>query len=192
MSQVLEATGLATAWMSEDALPKASLPPLLASVIVRAGSLTEHLRAACGKSFGVRVLRQETCDLCAFPEHLLDGRSGSGLLREVYLVSDGNPVVFAQTLVPGETLRAHPWLAGLGDEPLGQRLFCRRDLQRKPFEFARLAPGDRLALNATAGLGTALKESRDIWARRSVFLLSGHPVSVNEVFFPAALQSAII
>lgn len=190
MTQVLEKAGLGAHWMPQEALLKASISPELARLIVQVGSLTERLRAASSASFSVRVLRQETRSLSEFSDHLLAGRSGSGLLREVYLVSDGSPAVFAQTLVPGETLRVHPWLAGLGDEPLGQQLFARPDLERRPFDYACLTPVDQLARHALAGLGRDSGFPDELWARRSLFLLSGYPVSVNEVFFPAAVPAA--
>ncbi len=188
MTQALEKTGLGAHWMSQEALLKMPISSELARLIVRAGSLTESLRAVSSSSFSVQVLRQETRSLSEFSDHLLADRSGSGLLREVYLVSDGRPAVFAQTLVPGGTLRAHPWLAGLGDEPLGQQLFAHPDLERRPFDYACLTQADQLAQQALAGLGKAAAFPDELWARRRLFLLSGHPVSVNEVFFPAAAR----
>lgn len=191
MTQVLKKTGMGTTWISQDALAAAPIPPSLAKLIVQTGSLTECLRKASTASFSVRLLRQEKCTAGDLPEHLLATGTGSGLLREVYLVSDGRPAVFAQTFVPYETLQQHPWLAELGNEPLGQRLFARRDLQRMPFDFACLGPEDRLLRDALQGLDTAPGTLADIWARRSLFLLSGLPVSINEVFFPATFPSAV-
>ena len=63
---------------------------------------------------------------------------------------------------------------------LGERLFADRRIVRDDMEIARLEPGH--ALHALAGAGRA-----SLWGRRSVFLIDGHPLLVNEIFLPAIL-----
>lgn len=187
MTQLLATSDRSAAWMDELNLARFVLPAQLAQVMTATGSLTERLRSASKHSFSVRVLRQEHCSLSDFPNQCLAGQDGTGLLREVHLMCNGQAVVFAQTLIPDETLQAHPWLAELGEEPLGQQLFSRSDVEREAFEFARLAPDDPLLGRAGAGLAQTHAGKAEVWARRSVFLVSGCPVSVNEVFFPGAM-----
>lgn len=174
-------------WIPAERLWLIPPPAALASLLTERGSLTDRLRASSQGDFSVRVLGQRTCDLGELPDHLLDGWSGPGLVREVYLVSCGRPVVYARTLVPEATLRAHPWLADLGERALGQRLFARDDVCREPFEFARLRAEDGLAVRAVENLAQESGIRAPLWARRSRFLIDGLPVSVNEVFFPAAV-----
>ena len=173
-------------WQPQSMLDAAQLSDGLYSLLVEPSSLTERLRASCRDTFAVRVLRQTRCRPIDFPEHLLGSDCTQALLREVYLQCDGRPVVFAQTLVPEATLAVHPWLAQLGDKPLGQALFTRQDVKRKPFEFAELGPRHDLAASAVAALSAADMPDGKLWARRSHFMVSGLPVSVNEVFFPPA------
>ncbi len=171
-------------WRPPEALTTAAVSPALLALLRESGSLTARLRATCRDDFSVRVLRQEQCRRADYPEHQPAPADASGLLREVYLLCDARPVVFAQTLVPDATLAVHPWLSELGAAPLGEKLFARDDVVRRPFEFARLDTSHPLAQRALAGLPDSAPEVDGLWARRSQFLVGGQSVSVNEVFFP--------
>lgn len=185
MSYVSKAEDLSARWRPQHALDSAQLPAPLHTLLVETGSLTEKLRANCDDSFSVQVLRQCHCHAGDYPEHALAPGPGGALLREVYLKCDGRPVVFAQTLCPDATLAAHPWLAELGERPLGQELFAQPDVTRLPFEFAALGKHHPLAVRALSGLESDTAAAQ-LWARRSCFLLGGDAVSVNEVFFHRA------
>lgn len=171
-------------WQPAQALAAAEVSPGLLALLGEPGSLTARLRLACEDNFSVQVLRQERCRSADYPEHQLAAADTGGLLREVYLLCDATAVVFAQTLVPDATLQAHPWLSELGAEPLGEKLFARDDVVRRPFEFAHLEGRHPLARRALASLPAAALGEDGLWARRSQFLLGGLCVSVNEVFFP--------
>ncbi len=177
-------------WRPQELLGAAELSSSLAGLLSAKGSLTERLRATCRRGFGVRLLQQEACHTTDYPEHELDNWAGKALLREVYLLCDEQPVVFAQTLVPRATLDVHPWLAELGGQPLGHALFARDDVSRQPFEFARLDVTHSLVTRALCALDTAPETCGRLWGRRSLFLVAGLPVSVNEVFFPSAARHA--
>ena len=170
-------------WEPQQALDEKRLSRSLRSLLTEAGSLTERLREGCKEGLTVRVLRQERCRPADFPEHLLRSSCSEAMLREVYLQCDGRPVVFAQTLVPDATLAVHPWLAELGDQPLGHALFARRDVTRLPFEFAELGQEHGLVESAFTALEKGQIPCAGLWARRSQFMVGGMPVSVNEVFF---------
>lgn len=178
----------AVRWQPPAILNAADLPERLLALLRSPGSLTARLQAGAGDAFSVQLLRQQTCNIGAYPDHLLPARSGEGLLREVYLRCQGKVAVFAQTLVPAATLGRHPWLGELGEQPLGLRLFSRDDVARQPFEFARLDMASALARAALAGLAGGASNSEQLWARRSLFLVGDDPVSVNEVFFPAVIS----
>lgn len=183
MSYASEAEDTRTRWQSQDDLDLLRLSGDLYPLLVESGSLTKRLRSSCRKDFAVQVLRQIRCNPAEYPEHILDPECRQALLREVYLQCDGQPVVFAQTLVPDASLEAHPWLGELGGKPLGHALFARDDVERRPFEFARLGKQDRLSASALAGLDPDQRPELSLWARRSKFMIGGFPVSVNEVFF---------
>lgn len=104
------------------------------------------------------------------------------LVREVYLMCDDKPWVFARTVIPAGTLKGgRRRLANLGKRPLGAVLFADRSMRRSPVEIACLSPGQPLFARAVAPLCVTPEA---IWGRRSVFRLSGQPLLVSEIFLP--------
>lgn len=103
-------------------------------------------------------------------------------IREVQLLGDGQPWVFARTLIPSRTLRGRGRrLTRLGIRPLGEVLFTDPNVRRDSVEMARIAFGHCLHQRAF----TDLAESPDaIWGRRSVFWIAGNPLLVCEIFLP--------
>ena len=147
------------------------------------GSLTARLRAA-SRSFAVRCLRQEL----ARPDR--DTAGGSGVpttrlvrVRDVLLLADGQPVVFARTLMPSRPRHVFDRrFAALGTHALGSVLFADPKVARGPLEFCRLDRRAPLYQAAQAALGSRLP--RYVWARRSRFCLAGKELWVSEVFLP--------
>lgn len=108
------------------------------------------------------------------------------LLREVCLMCDGKPVVFAHSVLPRRSLRgAWRGLGRLGRRPLGEALFANPAVVRTPLAYRKLLPGHALYQRAIAVL-----KSRPpcLWARRSVFMLDGVTIMVTEVFLPEVLE----
>lgn len=103
-------------------------------------------------------------------------------IREVQLLCDHQPWVFARTLIPAETLRGRGQrLTRLGTRPLGEVLFADPGVRRGPVEIARIAASQRLHQWAFADRA----ESPDaIWGRRSLFWIAKHPLLVCEIFLP--------
>ncbi|UTW10847.1 chorismate--pyruvate lyase family protein [Marinobacterium rhizophilum] len=134
------------------------------------GSLTQRLIKASHGQFGVRLLRlryarptrSEARTLGLPPRRL-------ALIREVELLGQGEPWVYARSVFPVGTLSGpQRQLKGVGSRSLGSLLFSDPTMQREPLQIGQL----RLP-------GTA-----PLWARRSVFRLAGKPLLVCEVFLP--------
>ena len=108
------------------------------------------------------------------------------LLREVTLSCDGQPVVFAHSVLPRSSLRGL-WrgLGRLGNKPLGEALFSNPAVARTPLSFRRLMPRNSLFRRAVIALGS---HPNNLWARRSVFILNGTTILVTEVFLPGVLK----
>jgi chorismate--pyruvate lyase len=94
------------------------------------------------------------------------------------------------------TVQFFPWLRELGEAPLGEALReADQPLERDPLEYRSLASDHPLALVATshrgmAAAGDALADAAgQLWARRAVYRLAGHPILVQEVFLPALLHT---
>lgn len=152
-------------------------------------SLTARIRMRCGM-FGVRVLRQSAGALTPDERRLLGLRAGErALLREVLLIADGRPVVFARSVL-AQREQHGGWLRlwrGIGSRPLGAALFSDPRIRRQPLACARIGAADaryHLARRALAGAATLPPA---LWARRSVFRLHGRSLLVSEFFLPAIL-----
>jgi chorismate--pyruvate lyase len=109
------------------------------------------------------------------------------LAREVLLVCDGSPTVFAHSVIDAAALRGRwRWLAGLGSRPLGEALFRDPQVRRGPLRFRQLRAPDRRYMGAAAALSArGLPVPPSLWARRSVFSAGGRQLLVTEVFLPA-------
>lgn len=106
----------------------------------------------------------------------------SAWVREVQLLCDRQPWVYARTVVPVTTLTgAQRRLAHLGDRPLGAFLFADPSMSRGPVELAPVSSGQAMFCEAVAGLAS---EPGEIWARRSVFRVGNKPLLVTEIFLP--------
>lgn len=146
-------------------------------------SLTSRIIEHCHGSFSVKVISQgwrrpmfnEALRLGCRPEYY-------ALVREVYLLCDGEAWVYARTVIPHATLKGpQRYLAHLGTRPLGSVLFADPGMRRDPVEIAEIKPHHRLFRTATSQLDLT---PDFIWGRRSVFYTGGKPLLVNEVFLP--------
>lgn len=160
-------------WHPLSELDSAPVAAHLRPLIGVAGSLTQTLRRSCNGGFRLRLLGERPA------------LTSPARVREVLMLCDETPWVFAQTVIPDSTLSEYPWLDRLGDTPLGDTLFDRDGVERRELRFGLLQAGERLYERAVlrAGLGE-LPEA--LWARRSVIRIGAHDLLVNEVFLPQA------
>lgn len=165
---------------------QAGAPAWLRPWLTDPGSLTARLAARCAQ-LRVRVLRQATA-LPNEDERRLIGlpRGRRAWLREVLLVADGRPVVFAHSAIAPRDLRG-PWrmAAGMGGRPLGAALFADPRIARGALHCERLDAAHSLHRRTQEAVGTALPA---LWARRSRFLHRGRPLLVTEVFLPTLAE----
>lgn len=173
-------------------MPRGLIPPSVESWLFDAASLTQRLRQVCQGRFQVRVVSQQRVRPLRDERIALRMRDHEhALVRMVYLLCDGQPWVFARTVIPLRTLSgAQRRLGRLGTKPLGEVLFADRSMRRSEVEVARLAPGGKLfgliATGTTAGGAINLaQQPQQIWGRRSVFYLQDKPLLVSEIFLPA-------
>jgi chorismate--pyruvate lyase len=167
---------------------RSQVPAAARSWLLYDGSLTGRLRATCRNGFNVRVLRESWQRPRPGEARVLKMRPGTlGWVREVQLLCDGKPLVFARTVVPVQTLSgARRRLVRLGSRPLGAYLFADPGTRRTAVELARIRDGEAMYTEATDGLK---RRPAFIWGRRSVFQLEGKPLLVTEVFLPAIVPA---
>ncbi|MEW6163727.1 MAG: chorismate lyase [Pseudomonadota bacterium] len=167
-------------WKSTPAL--AGAPAFLHPWLADPGSLTARIVARC-RRFQVRVLREARARPFADERTLIGLPQGrSAWVREVLLIADDVPVVFAHSvLAPRDLTGAWHMARAIGSRPLGAALFADPGIRRGPLHAARLAPAHPLHRHAEAAAGAALPT---LWGRRSRFCRQERPLLVTEVFLP--------
>jgi chorismate--pyruvate lyase len=159
------------------------LPRALRSWLLDPASLTDRIRSLCCGCFSVRVLaegwqrpRLDEAKALDMPGRRL------GWIREVQLLCNAEPWVFARTVIPVSTLTGpQRRLAHLGSKPLGAYLFAHPSMSRGVVEVAAIRWGQAMFAQATAGVTETCEH---VWARRSLFRVSGKPLLVTEIFLP--------
>lgn len=137
------------------------------------GSLTRRLQNQARSSFQVRILSQGILPLQPTEKQQLAIAHQRVWVRQVLLEVDGQPWVFARSLLPldqhGSLQRR---LRQLGRQALGQLLFANPHIHRGPLEFC--AP-NQLPFPS-------------LWGRASCFAADGLRLRVAEHYLPAMAQ----
>ena len=178
-------------WLPRRRMLSTAIPRDVQSWLFDRDSLTRRVRARCPGCFGVRVLAQSLGRpmfnerrVLAMDDHEL------GVIRQVQLLCDNAPWVFARTIIPLSTLHGPGRrLARLGAKPLGEMLFANKTMRRFEVQVARILPAHDLFHAATFNLRGRPAE---IWGRRSVFHLHDKPLLVSEVFLPRLLAGGAL
>lgn len=158
--------------------------------LIERGSLTARLQSKT-KGFHVHALavrddlpyRDEVHLLGLVPHQY-------ALLREVILMDDNQPLVFAHSVLPHKSLRG-VWrdLGRLGNKPLGAALFADPRVMRTPLQYKKINKQHALYARAAKNLASL---PPFLWARRSIFQLNSaykhHAIMVTEVFLPVVLN----
>ena len=173
------------AWLPADASGALPEDAGLRGWLQDAGSLTSRLRTACEGGFRLELLGEAAEPVPVDARALLEGAMAR--VRRVRLFCRDNLCVCATTFIPDETLEGEPWLAELGDRPLGDALLERGSIQRSPFEFTRANPAHPLFSPALDGMDI---RPVWVWARRSRFRLAAGPLLIYEMFLPALTRCA--
>ena len=151
------------------------------------GSLTSSLQAR--GQFVVRVLRQGLA-MPTRDEAIALGikRDQLAWVREVALRCDGEPLVFAHSVLPCRPRGPmNRWLARLGNRSLGALLFARPGFARGEILCKRLDHRHALFHPALEAMCLAATSPPHLWARRSRFAFGAQSVLVTEVFAPALI-----
>ncbi|MES2091479.1 MAG: chorismate lyase [Pseudomonadota bacterium] len=149
------------------------------------GSLTARLRAH--GLVEIQVQHQGSQALWAPEQH--DLHCLSGHVREVVLLLDGMPVVWARSATSHRALKG-PWkaLTGLGNRPLAELLFLGRHVCREPLQTHHVPRHGRIEQRLHAAWQQLHPDQPDAatprWARSSVFWRDGQPLRVMEAFAP--------
>lgn len=104
-------------------------------------------------------------------------------VREVLLMGNQAPVVYAHSILPLSSLRGE-WvkLGRLGNKPLGAMLFSNPCVKRTPLSYKKLPKSHALYQKAVKHVQ---HPPHFFWARRSIFSLNCAKILVTEIFLPA-------
>ncbi|MEW8563034.1 MAG: chorismate lyase [Candidatus Thiodiazotropha sp.] len=168
-------------WRQRSSL---QIPQFVGSWLGDRGSLTQRVIQSCGGGqFRVRLLHQGWGTPLNSECRILRMRRGMvALVRDVELLCDQLPWVFARTLIPVSSLKgAAQRLTQLGEKPLGAVLFSDPKVSRGATQVARLLPRQPLFETACNNL----REKPDhLWGRRTLYYVEKRPLLVNEIFLP--------
>ena len=154
--------------------------------LIDRGSLTARLKGRY-PDFGVRPVLLKNAK--AFTDELKQVSlkvHQHALIREVVLMGNEQPVVFAHSVLPYASLRgAWRGLGKLGNKPLGAALFANVKVKRTPLEYKKLPRHHPIYLRVA---GHMPNMHNVLWARRSVFQLNCARILVTEVYLAQLLQ----
>ncbi|WP_445428547.1 chorismate--pyruvate lyase family protein [Alishewanella sp. HL-SH05] len=153
------------------------LPTSLAPWLLESGSLTARLKAH-STSFRLQVIAETAAVLPHFLQASFPKPVQQCVCREVLMWCNEQPVVYAQSWLPKQSMQHIQALVALGEQPLGELLFQFDDVSRSAIEVAQLA-----LTKGFAGVAPG-----HFWARRSVFSVAEQPLLVAEVFLPGVLN----
>ena len=156
------------------------------SWLIDNGSLTARLKARYA-DFAVRPVLLKNAKAFTDESTLFGLKvSQHALIREVVLMGNNQPVVFAHSVLPRASLRgAWRGLGKLGNKPLGAALFANPKVKRTPLEYKKLACQHPISIRVAEHMQTSPKQ---LWARRSMFSLNCARILVTEVFLPKLLE----
>ena len=160
------------------------VPPYVQTWLRDTGSLTRRVIRSCGCGvFRVRLLHQGWGAPLNGERRMLRTRRGvAALVRDVLLLCNDVPWVFARTLMPVTTLKGPArHLMQLGERPLGAVLFSDPTVIRGSTQIARLRPGNTLFDIACEQVE---QTPELLWGRRTLFYVANKPLLVNELFLP--------
>jgi chorismate--pyruvate lyase len=172
-----------TRWYPHRSWLRSGIPAELTVWLLDPASLTQRLLQLCPDAFRVRLLSQQWSRPRPDEAQVLGMRyDGQAIIRQVQLLCNDSPWVYARTVIPASSMRGKlQRLAHLGTRPLGAMLFADPGMQRGIVELARITHDQRLYVDA---LQRSHKRADEIWGRRSVFRIAGKPLLVSEIFLP--------
>lgn len=178
----LKQIGIHEAWLE----PEKHTPedPLLRNWLLNTGSLTERLQSHCQK-FRVQLFGQQIAEISADEQAFLYNQFNLNpeetQVREVCLLGNGVPWVFARSLLPVSFLHKEmDELTNLGEKPLGKIIFNDPRFERQGFQLVECPARGKTMSNLKVTV------NRSCWGRRSLFKFNSHHIMVAEVFLPGS------
>lgn len=153
-----------SSWITSSELQNEPIDTNIRSWLLELGPITERIKA--NGSFKLDLIKDELGVVNELDSDFLGKNIGEIKIREVLLLSDNNPCVFARSLIPINTIKKGlSKLGELGTKPLGDILFEKEIFVKVETIFAKFSQSENL-----------------YWGRKSKYLAKGYPLSVMEIF----------
>ena len=152
-----------TSWMSEAKSLEVQNNEIL-SWLNEPGSITSRIKSF--SDFKLKLLRDGPGETDAAEDDLIISNYEENNIREVVLYSDEEPLIYAKSIIPLETIRLGLSVLGnLKENPLGDILFSDPEIKKKYMLFAKFESNKKI-----------------FYGRKGIYTVKGYPFSVCEIF----------
>jgi len=153
-----------SSWISYHEMNDELHNKYIKSWLLEDGPITEKIKSS--EVFKLNLLIDEIDKVEDSEADFLGENLGMIKTREVILMGNDEPKVFARSLIPLVTIeKGFARLGELGTRPLGDILFEKEIFKRTKIVFAKFRNDKKL-----------------FWGRKSKYIVNNHPLSVMEVF----------
>ena len=152
-----------TSWMSETKSLEVQNKEIL-SWLNESGSITSRIKSF--SDFKLKLLRDSPGEVDAAVDDLIISNYKENNIREVLLYSDEEPLIYAKSIIPLETIRLGLGVLGnLKENPLGDILFSNPEIKKEYMLFSKFESNKRI-----------------FYGRKGIYTVRGFPFSVCEIF----------
>ena len=152
-----------TSWMSETKSLEVQNNEIL-SWLNEPRSITSRIKSF--SDFKLKLLRDGPGEVDPIDDDLIISNYEENNIREVVLYSDEEPLIYAKSIIPLETIRLGLGLLGnLKENPLGDILFSNPEIKKKYMIFAKFESNKKI-----------------FYGRKGIYTVKGYPFSVCEIF----------
>ena len=153
-----------SSWITSKEFHNESIDTHVKSWLTETGPITNRIKS--NGTFKLELIKDEVGTVNRIDANFLGEDLGEIKIREVVLLSNNKPKVFARSLIPNRTIeKGLSELGELGSKPLGDILFEKEIFKKIEMVFAKFSESGNL-----------------YWGRKSKYLVKVYPLSVMEIF----------
>ena len=152
-----------TSWISETNSLEVRNKEIL-SWLNEAGSITSRIKSF--SNFKLKLLKDGPGEVDIIEDDLIISNYEENNIREVILLSNEEPLIYAKSIIPLETIKLGLNILGnLKENPLGDILFSNPEIKKKYMLFAKFESNKKI-----------------FYGRKGIYTVKGYPFSVCEIF----------
>ena len=152
-----------TSWISETNSLEVRNKEIL-SWLNEAGSITSRIKSF--SNFKLKLLKDGPGEVDIIEDDLIISNYEENNIREVILLSNEEPLIYAKSIIPLDTIKLGlNTLGNLKENPLGDILFSNPEIKKKYMLFARFQSKEEI-----------------FYGRKGIYTVKGYPFSVCEIF----------